>query len=82
MTSTCDPLFSLLKKDINIEWTESLFLDEDVMALEPKPDSVELWHWSGSSLSFPQGPEIPVSVKLNFDCTNNIIEYEACIVNL
>ena len=29
----------------DLELSESLFLDEDVMELEPKPDSVELWHW-------------------------------------
>ena len=27
------------------ELSESLFPDEDVMALEPEPDSVEPWHW-------------------------------------
>ena len=27
------------------ELLESLFPDEDVMALELSPDSVELWHW-------------------------------------
>ena len=26
------------------ELSESLFLNEDVMALEPEPDSVEPWH--------------------------------------
>jgi len=26
--------------------------------------------------------QILVSVKLNFDCTNNVTEYEACIVGL
>ena len=30
----------------------------------------------------PKGQQIPISVKLNFDCTNNVIEYEACIVDL
>ena len=29
----------------NPKLSKSLFPDEDVMALEPKPDSVELWHW-------------------------------------
>ena len=29
----------------DLELSESLFPDKDVMALEPKPDSVELWHW-------------------------------------
>ena len=66
------------------------------MALEPEPDSVELWHWKlyfdgatnstvnamGAILISPKGQQIPISVKLNFDCTNNITEYKACIVGL
>ena len=78
------------------ELLESFFPDEDVMALELEPDSVEPWHWKlyfdGAAnstrnevravLVSPKGQQIPVSVKLNFDCTNNITEYEACIVGL
>ena len=78
------------------ELSESLFPDEDIMALEPKLDNVEPWHWKlyfdGAAnstengveavLVSPKGQQIPVSVKLNFDCTNNVIEYEACIVSL
>ena len=66
------------------------------MALEPKPNSVESWRWKlyfdgaansskngvGAVLVSPKGQQIPISVKLNFDCTNNITKYEACIVNL
>ena len=36
----------------------------------------------GAVLVSPKGQQIHVSVKLNFDCTNNVIEYEACIVGL
>ena len=64
------------------------------MALEPKPDSVELWHWKlyfegatnstengvGAVFVFPKGQKIPILVELNFDCTNNVTEYKACIV--
>ena len=78
------------------ELSESLFLDEDIMALEPELDSVALWHWKlyfdgatnftrngvGAVLVSPKGQQIPVSVKLNFDCTNNITEYEECILGL
>ena len=56
------------------------------MALELEPDSVEPWRWKlysdgaanstengvGTVLVSPKGQQIPVSVKLNFDCTNNI----------
>jgi len=66
------------------------------MAVEPKLDSVEPWHWKlyfdgatnstrnvvGVVLVSPKDQQIPISVKLNFDCTNNVIEYEACIVSL
>ena len=78
------------------ELSESLFPDEDVMALEPEPDSVEPWHWKlyfdGATnstrngvravLISPRGQQIPVSIKLNFDFTNNVTEYKACIVSL
>ena len=30
----------------------------------------------------PKGQQIPVSIKQNFDCTNNVTEYKACIVGL
>ena len=29
-----------------------------------------------------KGQQIPISVKLNFSCTNNVTEYEVCIVGL
>ena len=68
----------------------------DVMALELEPDSVEPWHWklyfdgaanstrngAGAILVSSKGQQIPVSIKQNFDCMNNVIEYEACIVGL
>ena len=64
------------------------------MALRPKPDSVEPWccklyfdratnstgNRVGAVLVFLKGQQIPILVKLNFDCTNNVTEYEACIV--
>jgi len=66
------------------------------MVLEPEPNNVELWHWMlyfdratnftrngvGTVLVSPKGQQIPVSIKLNFGCTNNVTEYEACIVGL
>ena len=36
----------------------------------------------GAVLVSLKGHQIPVSVKLNFDCTNKITKYEACIVGL
>ena len=36
----------------------------------------------GAILVSSKGQQIPVSVKLNFDCTNNVTEYKVCIVGL
>ena len=36
----------------------------------------------GAILVSSKGQQIPVSVKLNFDCMNNVIEYKVCIVGL
>ena len=30
----------------------------------------------------PHGSHIPFTVRLAFDCTNNMVEYEACILGL
>ena len=61
----------------NLEFSESLFPDEDVLAIEPEPRNVEPWRWKvyfdgaanstgngvGAVLVFPKGQEIPVSVN-------------------
>ena len=66
------------------------------MALKPKPDSVESWCWKfyfdgatnstgngvGVVLVSPKGQQIPILVKLNIDCTNNVTKYKGCIVGL
>ena len=75
---------------------ESLFPSKDVIALELEPNSVEQWRWKlyfdaatnstkngvGAVLVSLKGQQIPISVKLNFGCTNNVTEYKACIVGL
>ena len=33
-------------------------------------------------LESPQGDQFPISSKLHFECTNNMAEYEACILGL
>ena len=57
---------------------------------------MEPWHWKvyfdgaansigngvGAILVFSMGQQIPVLVKLNFSCTNNVTEYKVCIVGL
>ena len=35
----------------------------------------------GAVLVSSKGQQTPVSIKLNFDCTNNVTEYKVCIVS-
>ena len=62
----------------DLEHLESLFPDEDVMALEPEPGNLEPWCWKlyfdgaanstrigvGAVLVSPKGQQILVSIKL------------------
>ena len=36
----------------------------------------------GVLLITPEGSHIPLAVKLNFEATNNMVEYEACIARM
>ncbi|KAJ9135006.1 hypothetical protein P3X46_032230 [Hevea brasiliensis] len=36
----------------------------------------------GVVLISPDGKHFPIAIKLRFDCTNNVIEYEACVMGL
>ncbi|KAJ9175591.1 hypothetical protein P3X46_014133 [Hevea brasiliensis] len=36
----------------------------------------------GTVLISPDGKHFPIAVKLRFDCTNNVAEYEACVMGL
>ena len=65
------------------------FLDEDIL-------DVELGTWKiyfyrvvkkygneiGILLITPEGSHIPLVIKLNFEATNNLVEYEACIAEM
>jgi ribonuclease HI len=37
---------------------------------------------AGAVIIFPEGKQYPISIKLQFSCTNNTAEYEACIHGL
>ncbi|KAJ9167191.1 hypothetical protein P3X46_021859 [Hevea brasiliensis] len=39
-------------------------------------------NWIGAVLISPDGKHFPIAVKLRFDCTNNVAEYEACVMGL
>ena len=36
----------------------------------------------GAVLISPEGNHYPFIAKLSFDCTNNVAEYEACVLGL
>ena len=36
----------------------------------------------GAMLISPDGNHCPFTAKLSFDCTNNVAEYEACVLGL
>ena len=41
-----------------------------------------IWKWDRVLLIIPEGSHIPLAVKLNFEATNNMAEYKACIVGM
>ena len=54
----------------DLEFLESFFLDEDVLAIEPEPTNVEPWHWkiyfNGATKSTVNGVgKVLVSPKAN-----------------
>ena len=66
------------------------FLDEHLLLIEEQPswklyfDGSYTSHGFGAGLLLvtPQGDYIPKSFKLQFQCTNNISEYEALVGGL
>ena len=39
-------------------------------------------NWIGVLLITPEGSHIPLAIKLNFEATNNMAEYEVCIARM
>ena len=73
------------------------FSDEDIMTLfgeevedEDKDKSImwfdgasnSLGHGVGAVLVSPDEQYIPFTARLGFDCTNNMVEYEACALGI
>ena len=74
------------------------FPDEDLMAVlqnekeeSPKKDGWKMYfdgasnalgRGVGAVLISPEGKHCPFTAKLSFDCTNNVAEYEACVMGL
>uniref|UniRef100_A0A2N9HJH9 Integrase catalytic domain-containing protein n=1 Tax=Fagus sylvatica TaxID=28930 RepID=A0A2N9HJH9_FAGSY len=75
-----------------LELMDSEFPDEDVMTVEEDNQGRWKLYFDGAAnavgsgigavLVSPKGQQTPIAVKLGFDCTNNMTEYEACIVGL
>jgi len=73
------------------------FPDEDLMAVfhvGEEPDDSETWtmyfdrasnainHGIGAVLTSPDGNHFPATARLDFRCTNNMAEYEACVLGI
>ena len=71
------------------EEVQDEFPDEDILMLEPTRwrlyfDGAANRNGSGVGvlLISPKETHVPVSIKLNFSMTNNVAEYEACLLGL
>ena len=65
------------------------FLDEDILNIEPGAWKMyfdgamnQYGNGIGVLLTTLEGSHIPLVVKLNFEATYNIVEYEACITGM
>ena len=70
------------------------FPDEDILVIKDDMGTNEWWtlyfdgavnmsgNGVGAVIISPDGKQYPFSVRLQFECTNNTAEYEACIIGL
>jgi ribonuclease HI len=75
-----------------LELMDSEFPDEDVMTVDEGNHCRWKLYFDGAAnaigsgigvvLVSPKGQQTPIAVKLGFHCTNNMTEYQACIVGL
>ncbi|XP_050896900.1 uncharacterized protein LOC127103709 [Lathyrus oleraceus] len=68
--------------------------DNDDPTIEEGPEPRSIWglmfddtvnaygHGIGAVIITPRGSHIPFAIRVDFNCTNNIAEYEACILGL
>ena len=82
--------------DNAIEDYEPLKFDflEDVLIVEEDKEKNDWWimyfdgavnvssNGAGAVIISPDQKQYPISIKLQFECTNNTVEYEACILGL
>jgi hypothetical protein len=74
------------------ELMDSEFPDEDVMIADEGDHCRWKLYFDGAAnaigsgidavLVSPKGQKTPIAIKLGFNCTNNMTEYEACIIGL
>ena len=66
-------------------------VDEEIMDVEKEDEKWKMYfdgavnmygNGIGAVVVSPSGKQYPVAIKLNFECTNNIAEYEACASGL
>ncbi|XP_037497759.1 uncharacterized protein LOC119371524 [Jatropha curcas] len=79
----------LAELPVEDQMPEVEFPDEDLVNVESEVwemyfDGASNYHGNGVGVVFktPCGEYVPIAVKLDFDCTNNEAEYEACIKGL
>ncbi|XP_038996103.1 uncharacterized protein LOC120120555 [Hibiscus syriacus] len=89
--------FLASRTDESYEPLDFDFPDEDLMAISLEEASIStdgswrmhfdgasnaLGHGIGAILVSPEGSHYPFTSRLNFDCTNNMAEYEACVLGI
>ncbi|KAA3460929.1 RNA-directed DNA polymerase (Reverse transcriptase), Ribonuclease H [Gossypium australe] len=75
LTEKCDPIFHLFKKHNPGKTLQKI-------VLENYGASNAVGNGIGAVLTSPSGDRYPFTCKLDFDCTNNMEEYEACIIGI
>jgi hypothetical protein len=70
------------------------FPDENLLSIEDEEEKTDWWtmffdgamnvygNGAGVVIVSPDQKQYPVLVKLHFECTNNTVEYKACILGL
>jgi len=65
-------MFSIEEEEEKTDW-RAMFFDRAVNVYGNR---------AGTIIIFPHKKQYPISVKLHFECTNNTVDYEACILGL
>ena len=76
--------FDFLDEDLMVilQIEEEEYLEKDGWKMYFDGASNALGRGVGAVLISPEGNHCLFTAKLNFDCTNNVAEYEACVLGL